>query len=434
MRKRVFVGVSPAGPDPSFLLGGANPQRELVAYGAPKRPMWPDVPFEPRTLLPLGAIAGGTSRSIARYVRAAGVVAVCLAPETDWDLVRVYADDDDAGAQLLSPGAVVHFDEPATALRFEPAFQAPVTRFSTALGEFQAGASGRAKPSLPAGQAWHVDGANHIVNDSGAPVQTYYWDGTAWLAGDVIAPAGNVTVNAGVDAVLANQAASTGVGQVSKRPADVSPDGVNNFAELINAGVITLAGGVPYTGGLFVSQKTWDSNGNGGDVTNPTTAAYQPAYLSQISSYWYGRLHVELWLDEPPPCGYVPRLPSERVLTLPEMSLGGNGSYNALVTVPGHNVADVKFLFTARDAGHDVQANIAYPQFDELIFAPANVRAAAAPDPIPTSLNQATAEACSTAGIPENHELIQVIAGGVQAGTAFLKRGARLSLRRAFCG
>ena len=314
----------------STIFVGTQIQGTVPDTASESQVSWPDLDIN------------GTIADIVGQNKFDNVKAIALAASTDWDLVRVVTK---AGAiERVGPGRLLVLNKGDTIARIEPVMTIPPTRPYN--GTLQ-----RGQQQPPATSAWAFDVSTGYVRNVGAvTLQTYKWSGSAWVAFSTVAS--GATLISSVGPTLTVQGAP-----LNERATDYSPDGVWSFADYAWFGSILNADGSSAKGVSFVGSKTLGNLGTPGDLTDPTTIKFAFAW-GGLNPFFFGRLALDVFDSDCP--DWAPRLPSQRQLTLPAITLpngGGAGPPNtAIVTLPAFNVSAVEFCFKNDSATSGVYA------------------------------------------------------------------------------
>ena len=404
------------------------------------KPVFPDID---RKRDGAGNILNGAGEYYDLYsIKYAGIRAVCLAPETDWDLLLVRFSREKT-PRLLGPGQILFpLDGTTDELFVFPPMLCPSTRLYDATALRQRGS---APGSFPFAWVIAQPGSGDVppysfYNPTAGGLPWYLWTPAPSGTGGYWALQANTAAGASIShppTILLNGAVGPAGG--TNRASDASPDGVRSFAEYAEAGLIPWRDGAsiaarPTAGLAFVSAAPTDSRGNAGDPTNPTTilfSAYSGKTFADPTSKWYGAAAVEVFVDECPPAGWRPRLPSTRTYAFDTIAVAANGVANqlpsaAFITVPGLNVRRAAFkMFNA--GGQNIFAALGYPAPSDEVDAVASV------------LEQASVIGAGAGGDATGQDLaepfIQIAIGSTNGGGgSTIRKGSMLTLVREHTG
>ncbi len=443
-RTTVYFGEQPS-PTPRLLA------RDYVAGRG--RPLWPSVFRDLAERQPRGSLIDPLTPLIDSFPsKRVNGRAVSLAPDGDVDELLVFFDDS-GDPEFLGPGQIIRRD--FTEVRIEPARAFPSTKATSLPSKSPFKASQGLK--LPNHQFWHAE----VFNDTGGhwqfrlvldaadgPVQTYKWNGVAWVADAVIAIGGQwIPTGGNVSTPLTD-----GTGADAHRLCDYTPVGPGlscpqlNFVELLLGAVITVQPAsahldpvLPNTFNLWrdyyfeCSVSAADSNGLPGQGILPSANPYHSPYTRYVEDSWPMCAGLVVY-DECPGAGERAVLLPERRYVFADYTIAYGGALPAsnlgdvLITFPTMNIDRVQFIGGA-DAGNggNIYAALMFRKLFDEVETVANV---GQQSPSPAVAAAAGGTIAIAANVEDFMCSFMSVGLGADAAGYLLSGGSELVLRR----
>jgi hypothetical protein len=244
-------------------------------------------------------------------------------------------------------------------------------------------------PGLP-GQSWKIgrlDGtspsgnpAGFVYNATAGTLPWWSWNGDAWVGGGSSAANQGVFTSASVNLTIDSA-------ENNARATDYSPDGVWSFADYAENGAILYDDNTTVAkGSTYVTSHDFGNLGTAGDAGGGFTTTHFYFRFGELSDLFYGRLAVDVFDSDCP--DWAPRLPPQRHIVLPALTLSASGSTGylnqILMTLPTINVESV--MWTLKNTGgsgagsHSMWATMVLPQPSDDLDSLDGVTVLSAPD------------------------------------------------------